>query len=338
MSQPIIKQIHEIMETAKSRGVSQLYTEDKFLNGRYIQIEGRRLINFGNCSYLGLELDPRIKEAGIRAIEKFGIQYSSSRSYVSIGLYRTLETKLYRLFNTENVQVTPTTTLGHYGILPVLIQSGDLLILDQQVHASVQDASRKLPMQGVELTVIRHNSLAQLERMIIRSQKTKKKIWYACDGVYSMYGDVAPMEELILLLDKYDQFYLYVDDAHGMSWTGENGKGQVLGKHEIHPKIVTAVSFAKAFGCGGAAFIFPNKTISEQVRNCAGPMIFSGPIQNPVLGALIASTDIHLSDEIHSLQSNLMFKVTYCYNLLVKAGLPIVSSCDTPIFFIGMLF
>ena len=82
--------VNEIIEKGRKQEVLQLYTEDETFDGRFIQIKGKRLLNFGSCSYLGLELDQRLKAAAIDAIQRYGIQYSSSRSYVSCTLYKEL--------------------------------------------------------------------------------------------------------------------------------------------------------------------------------------------------------------------------------------------------------
>lgn len=151
-----------------------------------------------------------------------------------------------------------------------------------------------------------------------------------------MYGDFAPIESIIELLNNYDKLHLYADDAHGMSWYGKHGKGYILNKIHNHKKVVTATSFAKAYGVGGGVFVFPNQELYQKVKNCGGPFIFSGPHQIPVLGAAIASAKIHLTDEIYELQKKLSDRIAYCHSLLKFYNLPVISSPKTPIFFIGL--
>lgn len=330
-----INTVNEIIENGRQHEVLQLYTEDTSYHGRIIKIKGHEVINFGSCSYLGLELDHRLKTAAIDAINRYGIQYSSSRSYMSCTLYTELEELIRQIFNTHAV-LTPTTTLGHQAVIPVVVEEGDVIIMDQQVHASVQYAALNMQLKGIQVIIVRHNNLEELECHIVKLSANNKRIWYMGDGIYSMYGDYMPIEKLIVLLNRYPKFFLYVDDAHGMSWTGQNGRGFVLGKVDLHPKMIVGTSFAKAFGTGGGVFLFSDAELCQKVRNCGGPLIFSGPNQIPVIAASIASAKIHLSEEIYKMQEGLKEKILYCHNLLVKYNLPIVSNPETPIKFIGL--
>nr|HPI00121.1 aminotransferase class I/II-fold pyridoxal phosphate-dependent enzyme [Chitinophagaceae bacterium] len=263
------------------------------------------------------------------------IQYPSSRSYVSCTLYKEAEERLKRMFEAPIV-VAPTTTLGHLATIPVLVEEGDVIIMDQQVHSSVQQAAMQMQLKGVHITIVRHNHVGQLELKIKELSIKHKKIWYACDGVYSMYGDCAPLKELVGLLDKYKSFYLYVDDAHGMSWAGKNGTGYALSQVSLHPKMVLATSLNKAFAAGGSVFVFANEELAHKVSHVGGPLIFAGQHQNAALGATIACANIHLSAEIYTLQQNVSQKIQYCQEQLEKYGLPIVSDGCTPIFFVGL--
>ncbi|MGK7893467.1 MAG: aminotransferase class I/II-fold pyridoxal phosphate-dependent enzyme, partial [Xenococcus sp. (in: cyanobacteria)] len=214
-----IKIVDKIIRDALNQGLIQHFTEHESLNGRLISLKSRNYVNFGSCSYLGLEQHPDLVEGVIQAVRKYGTQFSSSRTYVAVGLYQQLETLLQEIF-ARPVLVTASTTLGHLSALPTLIGDHDCIILDHQVHSSVQMAAQVRKARGVHVKVIRHNQMEQLEETIKKIQNKYDKIWYLADGIYSMYGDVAPLPELVRLLDTYEQLYLYIDDAHGMSWTG----------------------------------------------------------------------------------------------------------------------
>ncbi|MEL7342812.1 MAG: aminotransferase class I/II-fold pyridoxal phosphate-dependent enzyme, partial [Bacteroidota bacterium] len=212
-------------EAVKS-GVAHLVTEDSRFDGRHIQLSGKNCINFGSCSYLGIELDNRMKTAAMKAVEKFGTQFSSSRAYVSLGLYDELETHLEKMFQAP-VIVSASTTLGHLSAIPVIVGDNDAVILDHQVHASVSMACQTLRGKGTHIELVRHNNIEMLESRIKKLKDQYDKIWYMADGVYSMYGDFAPVEELAFLLEKYEQLHLYLDDAHGIGWKGLRGTGHV---------------------------------------------------------------------------------------------------------------
>lgn len=335
MKTSIIQTIDSIISNGVNNGILHLSTQDAKLSQNYINIKNKDVINFGSCSYLGLEFDERIIAGSIDAVKRYGTQFSSSRAYVSLGLYDELEILFSQIFNNPCL-VTPTTSLAHIAALPVLVEEDDLVILDHQVHSSVQTAAAILKSKGIQVELIRHNRMDLLEERIIEARKKHSKIWYMADGIYSMYGDYAPLSDLEKLLNKYDEFHLYIDDAHGMSWCGKNGCGYVLSKMELHSKMILATSLAKGFATGGAVLVFPDKELARKVRTCGGPMITSGPLQPATLGAAIASAKIHLSDEIRSMQEEEEDNIRFCRMMINKYNLLDLSEPESPIFFIGV--
>ncbi|MDX2306013.1 MAG: aminotransferase class I/II-fold pyridoxal phosphate-dependent enzyme [Microscillaceae bacterium] len=316
-------------------GLLQLSSEDDFINGKTVKINRKDLINFGSCSYLGLEVDERMKYAAMDAVNRFGTQFSASRSYVSIGLYEKLEALLSQIFQQPTLAV-PTTSLGHISALPTIIDESDVVIKDLQVHASVQNALTMLRGQGVYVKTILHNRIDQLADEIEMLKGKHRHIWYMADGVYSMYGDTLPIREVADLLNQYEQFHLYVDDAHGMSWTGMNGSGFVLNAMEFHPRMVMATSLNKGFASGGGALVFPNELLRKKVRNCGASLMFSGPMQPSSLGAAICSANIHLSPEIKDLQADFHAKMRFFEEKAEQYDLRLINHEFTPIFFIGV--
>ncbi len=329
-----IEIIDQIVTDAAKKGVCHLYTEDESLDGRAMSIKGKRVINFGSCSYLGLEMDERLKKGTIESANRYGTQFSSSRAFLSSSQYTEVEEYFSEIFSAPIV-IAPSTTLAHISGIPVLINDKDAIIMDHQIHASVQTAVQLTRPRGVHVEMIRHNRLDILVERIKKLRQKHIKVWYMIDGVYSMYGDFPPLKELVDLLDEYEQLHLYVDDAHGMSWTGKNGSGYALSQVSLHPKMVIATSLAKGFGVGGGILIFPNTELKRKVRTCGQTLIFSGPIQPPMLGAIAASAKIHLSDEISDLQTDLGMRIEYTNHKLKEHKLPIVAINNSPIFFVG---
>ena len=330
-----VKTLDGIVGAGISHGLVQRTTEDEIFNGRTICLDGRHVLNFALCSYLGLELDSRLKQGVIDAVTRYGTQFALSRTYMSATPYAELETQLEELFG-GNVLATPTTTLGHIAALPVLIQKGDAIIIDQMAHNSVQTAAKLVQAQGVPVEILLHSNLELLEERIDALGKQYRHVWYLADGVYSMFGDMAPVHELGKLLNRYEQLHLYFDDAHGMSWIGKHGRGYVLDCLPTQERMVVATSLCKAFSAGGGALIFPNAQMHRQVKNCGGPMIFSGPIQPPMIGAALASARIHLSPEINRLQRELQDRISLCNRLLKEYDLPVVCFSQSPIFYIKL--
>lgn len=315
------------------RDLAAHYTDDTAMNGRVISLHGREMVNFGSCSYMGFETHPALARGAAEAAERYGTQFSSSRAFVSLGLYTPLEEMLGEIFG-KPLLVSASTTLGHMAALPVVVRDEDAVILDLQVHHSVQTAAQLLKARGVPMHIIRHNDMEQLERKIQQLQNRHRRIWYMADGVYSMFGDVAPMDRLTDLMDRYEGFYTYIDDAHGMSWAGEKGCGVVRSAAPHHHKMVLIVSLNKAFACAGGCLIFPNQEMRDLVRNTGGTMIFCGPIQPPMLGAALASARLHLSDEMPAMQAELLELIDHCNAKLEALGLPQYQVTRSPLFFI----
>jgi len=322
------------LRSAADQSLIQRSAQDESFDGRSILVDGRSMRSFGSCSYLGLELDPRLKAGAIDAIERYGTQLSSSRAYLSAPLYTELEALLGRVFD-GHVIVAPTTTLAHQAALPTIVGEKDAVLLDHQVHASVQVAAGQLRAFGARVEVLRHGDMSQLDDRIEALSKTHEKVWYLADGVYSMYGDCAPMGAIHVLLDRHERLHAYIDDAHGIGWRGRHGRGVVLDRFPLHARMIVAASFAKCWGAGGGALVFPTPEQARRVRTCGGPFIFSGPLQPATLGACIASAHIHLSDELETLQEQLGERIRYCNEELAATGLPVASAQDTPIRFIA---
>lgn len=313
-------------------GLALRTPDDVPFDGRALSLDGRPVLNFGSCGYLGLEFDPRLQAGVSEAVRRYGTQFSSSRIYMQAPPYAELEHRLGEMFG-GHVLVAPTTTLGHVAALPVLVGPQDAVIMDQQVHQSVQMAVDHLRCQGTVIKMIRHSDINQLEA-VLAQHAGHARIWYLADGVYSMYADVAPLEQLAALLQREERLHLYIDDSHGVGWTGRHGRGPTLDRLGSHERVVVAASLCKSFAAGGAAVVFPNAELKRRVRAVGGPMIFSGPVQPPMLGAALASARIHLSPELHDLQRALRERIELCTQLLSQHGIALASNDGTPICFV----
>jgi len=336
MSNKLIETVYEIGVQGREKEVLFLNMDEEPYNGREIHLQGKKLVNYGSYSYLGLETDNRLIQGAIQAIQKYGIQFPSSRGYVSCPLYPKLEANMEKIFGFPTLLST-STTIGHLAVMPVIANKGSVIILDQQVHASVQSAARICKHEGALIDVVRHNNMEQLEKKIQQYATKCQKVFYCADGVYSMYGDTAPMDELIKLLERYKNLYVLIDDAHGMTWTGAKGAGFVLDKIKVlHPRMILATSMNKGFAAGGGAYVIPDTEMRDLAKVCGAPFIFAGQHQVSALGAGLACSEIHLSSEIILLQVQYKKKIQYCYDLLLRYGLPIISNNETPIFFVGV--
>jgi 7-keto-8-aminopelargonate synthetase-like enzyme len=335
-AEDLLTAVDEVISDGVRRGLLHNDVDDEVLDGRHVTVDGRRLANFGSCSYLGLETDPRLKAAVRDAVDRHGTQFSSSRAYASAPLYRVAESELADLFG-RPVIVTPSTSMGHIAAMPTLIGSRDVLILDHQAHHSVQTAATLVQARGTRVELIPHNDLRTLERRLVGYRGTYRRVWYAVDGLYSMYADFFPAAELDALAERHDNLWLYVDDAHAFSWTGTGGRGYAL-EHlsaATLSRTVVAGSLNKSFAAAGGAITFPDEESRRLVATVGGPLIFSGPVQPPMLGAIVASARLHRTPEIAARQELLRSRISLFNRLAAGARLPLVSDSDAPIRYVG---
>lgn len=304
-------------------------------SGRYeggrVEVEGRKLLNFGSCSYMGLELRNELREAAISATCEYGTQFSFSRAYLESPLYRDLESNL-EIMTGRPVLVAPSTTLAHIAALPVLVRDNDVVLIDQFAHASLHTATEML--REVPVRIVRHSRIEQLEELLTELSPKYERIWLIIDGLYSMLGDFAPFDDLKLLLERFPQLHLYIDDAHATSWLGKNGRGGALMHLGDQDRVVVALSLNKAFSCAGGALAVCDQALKMRLRRCGGPMLFSGPIQPPMLGAAVACSRLHLTSEHARLQDELLSRLSYAMIAAESIGLPLATRHRTPIFFI----
>lgn len=325
--------IYDVMNLGRQNRMLHQFAEDTPLDGKHVRLDGKELLSFGSCSYLGLEMDQRLREGVAKAVERWGTQFSSSRAYMSAPPYRMLEEKLSQLFGGHTLSVS-TTTLGHMSCIPVICHEKDAILLDRMVHHSIQMAATQARAQGTHVELVRHGDWATLERRIAELTPLHRRVWYMIDGIFSMFGDLPDVVEFRRLMDQHPNLWLYVDDAHGMSIAGQHGRGMHLSRMGWHDRLIVATSLNKAFAAGGGCITFQDKEMHDRVRLCGGPQTFSGPLQPPMLGAALASAEIHLSPEITTMQAELKERVLHLNAELVANNLPLYENNETPIFFI----
>jgi len=174
----------------------------------------------------------------------------------------------------------------------------------------------------------------RLERRISELATDGRRVFYVCDGVYSMRGDFAPFARLKALLEAHPTLHLYVDDAHSTSWSGLRGRGAALQSLGHHPRVVVALSLNKAFSAAGGCLVLPDASTVKLVRRCGGPMLFSGPVQPPMLGAAVASARLHNDPSFPSLQSELAGLIAHARRAVERRAIPLAGTDHTPIFMV----
>ena len=329
-SERAVDQFLRFSRLGRQLGISRQYIEDERFRGDKIRLRGTDVANFGLCSYLGLGDDPRLKAAAIDATERYGNSYSSSSAYTSLPLYVPLREKFQQMLGAPSL-VTASTTLGHIAALPVLVHSGDTVVVDALAHASLLGVVPTLQAKGATIRHLAHSDLPGLAEI---AEEAPGRTWYVLDGLYSMQGVTAPAVELREMLDRHPDLWLYCDDAHSLGWSGLHGRGQFLERAGWHDRLVMAFGLAKSFGTMGGVIATPDPVLIELIEITGGPMIFGGPLPPSTLGASIASADIHLSDELPGLQEELMERIRFVNDFSAEIGLPLAAKEETPLFFV----
>lgn len=317
---------------ARDVGISRQLIEDDTFRGDSIVLDGKRLANFGLCSYLGLGDDERLKEGAHRAIERFGTSYSSSIAYTAVPLYRELKEGLEAMLD-ASVVLAPTTTLAHLSALPVLVRPGDDVLVDAVAHASLQTATQLLQANGISVRTIHHNDLDSVE-IAISEFDGPGRVWLLVDGVYSMHGDLAPAPQLNALLDRHPALHVYCDDAHGFGWDGEHGRGTYLARSSWHDRLVVAAGLSKSFGATGGVVALRDPELADLIELVGPPLTFGGPIPPAALGAAVASAEIHLSDELAERQAEFKRRIDLVNKLSIEMGIPLADFDPTPIWYL----
>lgn len=326
----------EAGERGDALGVFHATAEDEALDGRIVTVEGRAMINFGSCGYTGLEVHPELTGAVVDAVRRYGTQLSSSRSYLSAPDYPEAEATLSRMFG-RPATITGSTSMANMAVATTLTTPDDIMLVDAQAHRSLQTAVLVAQSQGTGMRMVPHNNTAVLRRWLAELSGRHRRVWYCADGLYSMFGDFAPIDELDRIAAEYPNLWLLIDDAHSVSWLGRNGRGSVLDR--LSPgtlaRTITTGSLNKAFGAAGGVMTFPDEATRQEVFTLSWPTIFSGPLQPPMLAAVLASARLHLTDEITARQAHLLRSIRLFNLAAARHGLPLVTPDETPLRYVA---
>ena len=280
--------------------------------------DGQKLTEFMSCSYLGLDQDKRVIDAAIHSIQKCGVNFAVARTRLRVEAGVELEFLLSQMFMSHCVTFT-SLHLTHLGMIP-LIASGEMpsypiekngivFMVDKKAHASIQ-IQRGLMQQFGDVILVDFTHLDDVEFHFKAAHSSKKTALLFADGVCSM-GGLIPVKEIMELAEKYNG-YVYLDDAHGVSIQGKNGRGYVLDRLKtFHPRLFLAISLSKGFGTNGAAIGVLTAGDEKIIRQYANPYLFSNPLPLSIVDSSVESAKIHLSDEIYALQNDLLKNIQY---------------------------
>jgi 8-amino-7-oxononanoate synthase len=251
-----------------------------------IVINGRKMIMVGSNNYLGLTNHPKVKEAAIEAIRKYGTGCAGSRFLNgTLDIHVELEEKLARFIRKEAALIFSTGFQVNLGVISALVGKEDIVIIDKMDHASIIDGCR---LSFGEVKKFRHNDLADLER-ILKDYEDKGKL-LVVDGVFSMEGDLANLPEIVTLAKKYGA-RLMVDDAHGIGVLGKTGRGTAehFGLEDKVDLIMGTYSKSLA-SIGG--FIAGSADVIHYIKHFARSLIFSASPPPASVASVSAALDI----------------------------------------------
>ena len=273
------------LQTLRDRGLYRQLTRVDSAPSRTIEIAGRNLLNFSSNDYLGMAGEPSLKEASIRAVERFGAGAGASRLLSgSLSPHHELEETLAGFKGAEAALSFATGYAAAIGTLVALLGNDDVVILDKRVHACIVDAAR---LCGARLRVFAHNDLEDLQSILqwAATRRPPPRVLVVTESVFSMDGDAAPLRDLVSLKEQYGA-WLMVDEAHATGLYGANGRGlaEELGVEErIEIRMGT---LGKALGASGG-FICGSQRLIDLLVNGARSFIFSTA---PVPAAAAAAT------------------------------------------------
>lgn len=299
--------------------------------GPRVKIDGEEVILLCSNNYLGMADHPRLKEAAIKATERYGAGSGASRLVSgTMELHQELEERIARFKGTEAALVFNSGYTANTSVIPALVNRGDFIFSDKLNHASIIDGCI---LSRAEFRRYSHKDVAGLERLLkaVSSDLSRKLI--VTDSVFSMDGDIPPLPEIVNLAKKYGAMVM-VDDAHATGVLGKTGRGSL--EHfglTSENNIIQMGTLGKALGTFGA-YIAGSRELIYYLINKARGFIFSTSLPPSVLASAIAAID--LIDEEPYLRQALWDKTCYLKNGLDELGFDTMGS-ETPIIpiFIG---
>jgi len=248
--------------------------------------EGRKMIMLGSNNYLGLTNHPKVKEAAIEAVRKYGSGCAGTRLLNgTLDIHMKLEEKLATFFRKEAALTFSTGYQTNLGVITSLVGKHDVVVIDKLDHASIIDACR---LSYAEVKKFRHSDMGSLEYALKECGNRGKLV--VVDGVYSMEGDIAPLPDIVKICRKYGA-RLMVDDAHGIGVLGKTGRGTV--EHFGLEKDVDIIvgTYSKSLASIGG-FVAASEEVIHYMKHCSRQLIFSASPPPASVAAVIAALDI----------------------------------------------
>ncbi|WP_093045147.1 8-amino-7-oxononanoate synthase [Thalassobacillus cyri] len=289
--------VEKEIELIKERGLYRKFRTIESIPSPQVKIEGIEMIMASSNNYLGLSGDQRLIDAAIKAIKSYGVGSTGSRLTTGNTVWHgRLEERLAQFKQEEAALVFSSGYLANVGVISSIAGKGDVILSDQLNHASLIDGCRLSKAKSV---IYRHVDCKDLEEKLKHSQAYQRR-FIVTDSVFSMDGNIAPLQEIVTLAKNYQAFVI-VDDAHATGVIGENGRG--ASEHCNTEIDITIGTLSKAIGTEGG-FVTGSKTMIEFLRNQARSFIFQTALPPGSIAATLKAIDIietnrNLQERLH---------------------------------------
>jgi glycine C-acetyltransferase len=256
--------------------------------GAWLTVDGKRVLNFCSNNYLGLADHPRLLQAANEAMECYGIGPAAVRSIAgTMDLHLKLEQRMAAFKGVDAAITFQSGFNANVAVIPALVGKSDVIFSDELNHASIIDGSR---LSGAQIVRYAHCDPNDLDRALQEHRSKFPRALVITDGVFSMDGDVAPLDKIYEVCQKHEAI-LMVDDAHGEGVLGRGGRG-IVDHYHLHGKVDVEVgTLSKAFGVVGGV-VAGNPIIVEWLRQRGRPFLFSSAMTVPDAAACLASLDL----------------------------------------------
>lgn len=312
-----------IYTTAKEQGVYPYFHALTSGQDTEVVMEGRNTIMIGSNNYLGLTSDPRVIEAGVEALKKYGSGNSGSRFLNgTLDIHKKLEEELAAFLHKEAVMTFSTGFQSNLGIISAIAGMHDVIMCDKENHASIYDACR---LSYGEMIRYKHSDMEDLEKKL-QAVPSNKGILIVTDGVFSMSGEICKLPEIVALAKKYGA-RIMVDDAHGLGVLGAHGRGTAEHFGLEDEVDIYMGTFSKSLASLGG-YMAASREVVDYVMHTSRPYIFSASITPASVACARESLRI-LASEPERVQ-NLLDISQYMRDGLKKLGVKLIDS-TTPI-------
>lgn len=274
----------------KAMGIYPYFRPIEANEGPVVQIEGKKVIMAGSNNYLGLTGHPHVKEAAIKAVEKYGTGCSGSRYLTgTLDLHIELESRLAKFFNTEAVLLFSTGYQSAQGVIPTLVQRNDFVISDKDNHACIVAGTLMTKGAMGGLARYKHNDMDDLEKTISKLPAESGKL-IVSDGVFSTGGEIVELPRMIEIAKKYGARVM-IDDAHSVGVIGKGGRG-TASEFSLEKDVdLTMGTFSKTFASLGG-FVAGTERVINFIKHFSPALIFSASPTPASVASALAALDI----------------------------------------------